>query len=89
MFKYKADMMLSLLSFVLFVAASFGFVLAILSPNWLSFDKFGSDINVTVERGMFYVCNVTSSDKIYKTSQCVAMIEQKSSTNTEMWLYGE
>ncbi|CAM2723565.1 unnamed protein product [Rotaria socialis] len=69
-------------------AASFAFVLAILTPNWLSFTRSGSTSNITVERGVFYVCNWLPNSNAYKSTQCLSIIEQTSSNEPNTWLYG-
>ncbi|CAF5006810.1 unnamed protein product, partial [Rotaria magnacalcarata] len=79
--------MFFLISFAWFVAASFAFVLAILTPNWLSFTRSGSTSSITVERGVFYVCNWLPNSNAYKSTQCLSIIEQTSSNEQNTWLY--
>ncbi|CAF0733911.1 unnamed protein product [Rotaria sp. Silwood1] len=79
--------MLFLISFAWLVAASFAFVLAILTPNWLSFIPSEEPESITVERGIFYICNSSQIGNGYKITQCLSIIEQKSSSNRNTWLY--
>ncbi|CAF0724902.1 unnamed protein product [Rotaria sordida] len=76
--------MFFLISFAWLVTASFAFVLAILTPNWLSFTR--SDGNIT-ERGVFYICDSLPNYNDYKVTRCLSMIEQKSSTEPNKWIY--
>lgn len=79
--------MFFLTSFTWLVAASFAFVLAMLTPNWLSFQKQNSTGNIT-ERGIFYVCDLLSNTTGYKTTRCLSILEQNSSNNSNTWIYG-
>jgi len=79
--------MFFLISFAWLVAASFAFVLAILTPNWVTFTYPNG--NFTVQRGIFYICDLISSNNTYQTTQCVAMIQQGSSTDSNQWIYRE
>jgi hypothetical protein len=79
--------MFFLISFAWLVAASFAFVIAILSPNWLAFMPQNSNSTIPVQRGVFWECDLLSSNGTYSTTQCVSIIQQGSSTNTNKWLY--
>ena len=79
--------MLFLISFGWLVAASFAFVLAMLTPNWLSLTKTVSGTSVTVQRGVFFVCDLLSSNSTYSTTRCVSILDQKSSTDSTKWMY--
>jgi len=80
--------MFFLISFSWLVAASFAFVVAILRQYWLTFQMTNSDGTITtVQRGIFYVCNLLSSNNTYQTTQCASIIQQGSSTNTNTWIY--
>lgn len=79
--------MLFLLSFAWLVAASFAFVLAILTPNWLTFATTISNNIATIQRGIFFVCDLLTSNNTYTTTQCVSMIQQRSSTDPNKWIY--
>ena len=81
--------MFFLLSFAWLVAASFAFLIAILTPNWLSFTITDSTGSVTVQRGIFFMCSLLGSDNTYTTTQCVSMIQQRSSTDPNKWIYGK
>lgn len=76
--------MFFLISFAWLVAASFAFVIAILSSNWITFTASDSTV---IQRGIFYVCNLVSSTNTYMTTQCVSIIQQSSSTDSTKWLY--
>lgn len=79
--------MFFLLSFAWLVAASFAFVLAILTPNWATFTKTISSNNATIQRGVFWVCDLLSSNDTYQTTRCVSMIQQGSSPEPDKWIY--
>jgi len=80
--------MFFLISFIWLVAASFAFVLAILTPFWLSFSITDSSGTVTVvQRGIFYICDVLQSNNTYQTTRCVSIIEQGSSPEPNKWTY--
>lgn len=79
--------MLFLIGFAWLVAASFAFVLAMLTPNWVTFTKSDSSGSFTVQRGIFYVCDLLSSNQTFTTKRCVAMIDQTSSTDVNRWIY--
>lgn len=79
--------MLFLVSFLWQLTASFAFLLAILTPNWVSFTKSGQ---TNVERGIFYVCDaLKGATANNKTTLCVSIIDQKSSVDRDKWLYGK
>jgi hypothetical protein len=81
--------MFFLINFGCLLAASFAFIIAILTPNWLTFTK--SDSNgtaTTVQRGIFFVCNLLPSNITYETTQCVSIIQQGSSSiESNKWIY--
>jgi hypothetical protein len=79
--------MLFLISFAWLVAASFAFVLAILTPNWVTFTITESNVTYTVQRGIFYICDLVTISSTSQATQCVAMIQQGSSTDTNKWIY--
>lgn len=80
--------MLFLIAFAWLVAASFAFVLAILTPNWATFTKSESNgVNYTIQRGIFYVCDLLSNNGTHVTRRCVAMLDQTSSTDANRWIY--
>jgi len=81
--------MFFLIAFGWLVAASFAFLLAILTPNWLSFEKTLSATDYTIQRGIFFVCDLLPCNSTYKTTQCVSIIDQTSSTDSNKWMYGE
>jgi hypothetical protein len=79
--------MLFFISFAWLVAASFAFVLAMLTQNWLTFTIIESGVDITVQRGIFYICNLLESNDTYQTTQCVSIIQQGSSTDPNQWMY--
>jgi hypothetical protein len=81
--------MLFLINFGWLVAASFAFVIAILSPNWLTYTKTDTTGTFTVQRGIFYVCDLLGSNDTYVTTGCVSIIQQGSSTAPNKWIYGK
>jgi hypothetical protein len=88
--RFKQDMFF-LIGFVWHVAASFAFVLAVLSPNWLTLQTYSSALgNVTIQRGIFYVCNVIPTSAPYQTTQCASIIGLNASINsTGIWHYSK
>ena len=79
--------MLFLIAFAWLVAASFAFVLAILSPNWATFVKSDSTVPYVIERGIFYVCDLLSTNGTSATRRCVAILDQTSTTDANRWIY--
>lgn len=79
--------MLFLIGFAWLVAASFAFVLAMLTPNWVTFTKTDSSGSLAVQRGIFYICDVLFSNQTHSTQRCVAMIDQTSTTDSQRWIY--
>ncbi|CAF3925820.1 unnamed protein product, partial [Rotaria sp. Silwood1] len=75
--------MLFLIGFAWHVAASFAFLLAILTSNWATYQvstvTFG---NITVQHGIFYVCEPVLKIGIYETARCVSVIDIDPSNNT-------
>ncbi len=67
--------MFFLISFGWHVAASFAFLLAILSPNWLTVQTIQSSNTITVQRGIFYVCDLLSQNTSFQTTQCASIIK--------------
>ncbi|CAF1201716.1 unnamed protein product [Adineta ricciae] len=80
--------MFFLVSFLSLLPASFLFFLAALSPNWLTFTKLYPTGNVIVQRGLFFICYVISSNGTHETTRCVSMIHQKESTEPDRWIHG-
>ncbi|CAF0782699.1 unnamed protein product [Adineta steineri] len=80
--------MFFLISFLWLLPTSFLFFFAILSPNWITFTKLESNEVILVQRGIFSICYVLSSNSTYETKQCVPMIQQRTSTEPERWIYG-
>jgi hypothetical protein len=82
--------MFFLIGFGWLVAASFAFLLAILSPNWITVQTVPSLGSVDVLRGIFYVCNLITEDITYETVQCASIIGINSSINsTGFWDYSK
>lgn len=82
--------MFFLVAFAWHVAASFAFLLAILSPKWLSVQTVPALGNIPIERGIFYVCDVLSKNSTYQTSRCASIIALDPSTNSSgRWHYSE
>jgi hypothetical protein len=85
--------MLFLIGFGWLVAASFAFLLAILTPNWVTVQPVSSVAtsgSVNVQIGIFYVCNLLEQDSTYQIVQCASIIGVGSSTNsTGMWDYSK
>jgi hypothetical protein len=80
--------MFFLIGFGWHVAASFAFLLAILSPNWITLQTVQSTGIVPVQRGIFYVCDLVAQNAIYQTTQCVSIINLDSSINSiNRWNY--
>lgn len=77
------------IAFAWLVAASFAFLIAILTPNWLTYAKTLSATDYIVQRGIFYVCDLLQRNSTYETKQCVSMIDQNSSTDSNKWIYGK
>ncbi|UJR33858.1 hypothetical protein I4U23_021279 [Adineta vaga] len=80
--------MFFLVSFLSLLPSSFLFFLAALSPNWLTFTKLESGGNIIVQRGLFFICYVISSNETHETSRCVSMIHQSASTEPDRWIHG-
>ena len=80
--------MFFLIAFGWLVAASFAFVLAILTPNWITIQTLVSTKNVTVHRGVFYVCDLVSTDSPFETKRCTSILEQTKSFEPFKWRYG-
>jgi hypothetical protein len=81
--------MFFLIGFGWHVAASFAFILAILTPNWITFQTSVLDGNGTVQRGIFYVCDLISSNVSYTTTGCISILQQTQTTDPFKWRYGE
>lgn len=82
--------MFFLIGFGWHVAASFAFLLAILSPNWLTVQTTPSRGNVIVQRGIFYVCDLVTKNDTYQTTQCASIIDLDPSTNSSgRWNYSK
>ena len=80
--------MFFLIAFGWLVAASFAFVLAILTPHWITIQTLASTRNVTVQRGVFYVCDLISTDSPFETKRCTSILEQTKSFEPFKWRYG-
>ncbi|CAF1133910.1 unnamed protein product [Rotaria sordida] len=74
--------MLFLIGFAWHVAASFAFLLAILTPNWATYQVVTSLGNITIQDGIFYVCEYVLTTSIYETTRCVSIIDIDPSNNT-------
>ena len=82
--------MLFLVSFGWHVAASFAFLLAILSPNWIAVQMLPASRNVQLQRGIFFVCDFIGRDVTYEWTQCASIIGVNQSYNsTSRWNYSE
>jgi hypothetical protein len=82
--------MLLLIGFGWHVAASFAFLLAILSPNWLTVQTVPSSGNVIVQRGVFYVCDSLSQNNTFQTTLCASIINLDPSINSPgRWYYSK
>ena len=82
--------MLFLLAFALHVAASFAFLLAILSPAWLTIRTTPELGNLVIQRGIFYVCDVLGKNTTHQTSRCASILNLDSSINSpHRWNYSE
>ncbi len=83
--------MFFLIAFAWHVAASFAFVIAILSPNWLYINTYSTySGNITIERGIFYVCDLLSTTNPYVTTGCASIIKLDPSTNLSgRWNYSK
>jgi hypothetical protein len=60
-------------SFVVLTAASFAFLLAILSPHWTTIELNKSNVNVTVERGIFHICELLFKNSTSTITKCTPM----------------
>ena len=78
--------MFFLISFVSLVAASFAFVLAILTPNWSTF--IATSQNVTVQRGIFFLCDYLGESNKIEATACASILQQNSSFAPNKWKYG-
>jgi hypothetical protein len=82
--------MLFLIGFGWHVAASFAFLLAILSPNWLTVQTVPSLGGVIVQRGIFYVCDLVAQVSPYQTTSCASIINLSSWMNSPgRWQYSK
>lgn len=82
--------MLFLLAFALHVAASFAFLLAILSPAWLTIRTTSIFGTLVVERGIFYICDILQTNATHQTSSCASILNFDSSINSpHRWNYSE
>lgn len=82
--------MLFLVAFGWHVAASFAFLLAILSPNWIAVQMQPTSRNLQVQRGVFFVCDYLGRDATFETTQCASIIGANESYNsTSRWNYSE
>ncbi|CAF1930951.1 unnamed protein product [Rotaria magnacalcarata] len=80
--------MFFLIGFGWHVAASFAFLVAILSPNWIAFQLTTSSDNTNVQRGIFYVCELLSKTSIYELIQCTSVIDvDPVNIQKETWKY--
>ena len=71
--------MLFLIAFGLHVAASFAFLLAILSPNWLAVQTTPALGSVTIQRGIFHVCDLITKNTTHQTTRCASILNLDSS----------
>lgn len=86
----SSTIMLFLIGFVWHVAASFAFLLAILTPNWVTVTTVPSAGNVTLQRGIFYVCDLVSKNATHETARCASIIDLDPSINsTVRWNYSK
>ncbi|CAF2854030.1 unnamed protein product [Rotaria sp. Silwood2] len=74
--------MIFLIGFSWHVAASFAFLLAILTSNWATYQIITSSGNTTVQHGIFYVCEPVLKTSIYETTRCLSVIDIDPSNNT-------
>jgi len=83
--------MFFLVGFAWHVAASFAFVIAILSPNWITIKTYSTfSGNITIHRDVFYVCDYLSTNSPYVTTSCVSIIDLDGSTNSNSrWNYSK
>ncbi|CAF1312956.1 unnamed protein product [Adineta steineri] len=80
--------MFFLIGFGWHVAASFAFVLAILSPNWLTVQTVPSLGSFQIQRGVFYVCDLVAQNSTFTTTRCASIIGVDSSLiSTGRWNY--
>jgi hypothetical protein len=82
--------MFFLIGFGWHVAASFAFLLAILTPNWLTVQTIPSSGNIIVQRGIFYVCDLISQNNTFQTTQCASIINLNPTINVPgQWNYSK
>lgn len=79
--------MLFLHSYLWFVAASFAFVLAILTPHWVTVQT--KIDNVRVQRGVFYSCDFIGKTNFAEATNCTSLLEQRRSIDSNKWTYGK
>ncbi|UJR13462.1 hypothetical protein I4U23_000476 [Adineta vaga] len=80
--------MFFLITFGWHVAASFAFLLAILTPNWITVQILPTWKNLFLQRGIFYVCDLTGKNSTYETTQCTSIIGIDTTMNsTGRWDY--
>lgn len=70
--------MFFLIGFIWHVAASFAFLIAILTSNWLTLSNVTGSPNGNVQRGIFYVCDVVTTTSISQTTYCTSILDASS-----------
>jgi hypothetical protein len=82
--------MFFLIGFGWHVAASFAFILAILTQNWITVQTDPALGSVIIQRGIFYVCDLVSENTSYQTTSCTPIINLDSSINSPgRWYYSK
>ncbi|CAF0759040.1 unnamed protein product [Adineta ricciae] len=80
--------MFFLIAFAWHVAASFAFVLAILTYNWITVQILPVSANLFLQQGVFYVCTLTGKNSTYTNTQCASIIGIDPAINsTGRWDY--
>lgn len=75
--------MFFLIGFGWHVAASFAFLLSILTRNWISYQS-----TTNVQRGIFYVCELVTPTNIYEVTRCTSVIDaDPSNIQNQTWKY--
>jgi len=67
--------MFFLIGFIWHVAASFAFLIAILTSNWFSLSNVSGSLSGTVQRGVFYVCDVIATTSISQQTECASILD--------------
>lgn len=70
--------MFFLAGFICHITASFAFLIAILTRNWLSIYNVNGLTNGFVQRGIFYVCDVVSTNTVVQETLCVSILDAES-----------